>query len=95
MKSNVLKPVFEYWEKLTHRSPGYLLFWIKHRIGQRFLDPIWLSRLHSDIQKGRVPLKKILNDGGHQSPDTQQNLTILEINANRCFSPRLKSMHKP
>lgn len=85
MKSSVLKPLFIYWEKLTHRSPGYLLFWIKHRIGQRFLDPVWLSRLYSDIQKGRMALKKFPDESGHYLQDTQKILTILEINANRCF----------
>ncbi len=85
MKSNVLKPVFTYWEKLTHRSPGYLLFWIKHRIGQRFLDPIWLSHLHSDIQKAGLPFKKLPDESGHHSPDTRKILSILELNANRCF----------
>ena len=79
------KRLFSYWDKLTHRSPRYLLFWAKHRIGQRFLDPAWLSRLNTDIQKGKISLKKLPYGSQSQSADGQEILAILGIHANKSF----------
>jgi hypothetical protein len=86
MKSKSLKrSLSTYWEKMTHRSPGYLLFWMKHRVSQRFLDPVWLSRLNSDIQKGKLPFKNLSYGSKSSLANGQEILTVLGIHANKGF----------
>ena len=62
-------------------SAAHLVFWAKHKIAQRFLDLVWLSRLNSDIQKE----KKLPYQNIYHSLSGQEILAILEIHANKCF----------
>lgn len=69
----------------TQRSPAYLLFWIKRRVGQRWIDPRWIAGLNEEIQKREVPQKLLYKKGWDISSDGHEILDALSTHANQNF----------